>query len=81
MTIRTIEFVYHTNKYILDRSIWESIKKILLVIIETIIIVIICKYLPFVSNISYTHWIINAIMVFVVACIFTIFINYIFYRN
>ena len=81
MTIRTIEFVYHTNKYILDRSIWESIKKILLVIIETIIIVIICKYLPFVSNISYTHWIINAIMVFVVACIVTIGINYIFYRN
>ena len=33
------------------------------------------------SNISYTHWIINAIMVFVVACIVTIGINYIFYRN
>ena len=81
MTIRTIEFVYHTNKYILERSIWESAKKILLVIIETLIIVLICRYLPFVSNISYMNWIINAIMVLIVACIVTIGINYIFYRN
>ena len=28
MTIRTLEFVYHTNKYILNRSIIESINKI-----------------------------------------------------
>ena len=81
MTIRTIEFIYHTNKYILDRSIWESIKKIILVIVETLIIVFICRYLPFVENISYINWIINAIMVATVASIVTLSLNFIFFRN
>ena len=57
MTIRTIEFVYHTNKYILDRSIWESIKKILLLVIETLLVIFISKYLPLVENINYLNWI------------------------
>jgi len=38
MIIRTIEFIYHTNKYILKRNIFESIKKVFLIVIETIII-------------------------------------------
>ena len=50
MAIRTIEFVYHTNKYILERSVWESIKKILLVIVETLIIVFIWFYHSFTSK-------------------------------
>ena len=81
MTIRTIEFVYHTNKYILERSIWESVKKILLVILETLIIVFICKYLPYVDNINYINWIINAIMVGIVSCIVVLSLNLLFFRK
>ncbi len=81
MTIRTIEFVYHTNKYILDRSIWESAKKILLIIAETLIIVFICRYLPYVENINYINWIINAIMVATVASIVTLSLNFFFFKN
>ena len=81
MTIRTIEFIYHTNKYILERSIWESIKKILLVIIETIIIVFVCKYIPFVDNINYINWIINAFMVIMVASIITMLLNFILFKK
>ncbi len=81
MIIRTMEFVYHTNKYILERPIWESVKKILLVILETLVIIFICKYLPLVDNINYFNWIINAIMVGIVACIVTISLNLIFFRN
>ena len=81
MTIRTAEFVYHTNKYILDRSIWESIKKIILVIVETILIVFICRYLPYVDNTNYINWLINAIMVGLVASLVTFILNYIFYKN
>ncbi len=81
MTIRTIEFVYHTNKYILERSIWESVKKILLLVVETLIIVFICRYLPYVENVSYINWIINAIMVAITASIITLSLNFIFFKN
>ncbi len=81
MFIRTIEFVYHSNKYILNRNLLISVKKIILIIIETMLIVFISKYLPYLENINYLNWIINAIMVSVVACIFVIPINYIFYKN
>ena len=81
MTIRTAEFVYHTNKYILKRSIWESIKKILLVVVETVIIVLICNFLPFHENINYLNWIINALMVFSVATVVVLDLNYIFFRK
>lgn len=81
MTIRTIEFVYHTNKYILDRSIWESIKKILLLVIETLLVIFISKYLPLVENINYLNWIKNAIMVAISASIVTISMNYIFFKR
>lgn len=81
MTIRTVEFIYHTNKYILYRSTWESIKKILLLVIETLIIVFISKHLPFVENINYLNWIKNAIMVAISACIVTISMNYIFFKR
>ena len=81
MTIRTIEFLYHTNKYILNRSIWESCKKILLVILETLVIVFVSRYLPYFENISYFNWIINAMMVAVVAIIITCSLNFIFFRK
>ena len=81
MTIRTIEFVYHTNKYIIGRSIWESIKKILLVIIETIIIIIISKILPILNNTNYINLFINSIMVFLLAITVTCSMNVLFFRK
>ena len=81
MTIRTIEFVYHANKYILHRSIWESVKKILLVSIETVIIVAICNFLPYVENSNYLNWIINALMVAGVAIVIVIGLNFLFFRK
>lgn len=81
MTIRTVEFVYHTNKYILERSVWESVKKILLVIAETIIIVLVSQMLPFRDNNNYLSWGINALMVFSVACMVTFALNYMFFHK
>lgn len=81
MVIRTVEFVYHANKYILGRSIWKSLKKILLIIIETAIIVIVCNFLPFVENSSYLCWGINALMTIGVATAVTLWLNTIFFRN
>ena len=81
MTIRTIEFVYHSNKFILNRSIWKSIRKVFLIIIETIIIIFISRQLPYFENVSYLNWIINALMVFGISCTITLSINYIFFKN
>lgn len=81
MTIRTAEFVYHANKYILNRSIWESAKKILLVTAETIIVIIICNFLPFRDNNNYLDWVINALMVLVVTTTVTLGLNYIFFKK
>lgn len=82
MLIRTIEFVYHTNKYILKRNIIINIKKIIFVIIETIIIVLIVRFLPINFKFdSYINWIIYAIIVFIIASIITIGINFIVYKD
>ncbi len=81
MTIRTIEFIYHTNKYILSRSIWESFKKIIIVVINTLLIVVICNNLPFKENINYVNWIINALMVVSTACVISMTVNYLLFKK
>ena len=81
MSIRTIEFVYHANKYILDRSIFETIKKVLVIIFETLLIVFICKYLPYLDNINYFSWFINATITFCVASFITLLLNFVVFNN
>lgn len=81
MTLRTIEFLYQTNKFILNRKIIISVKKIIIVIIDTLLILIISRYLPFVDNINYFNWIKNAIMTVSISCCVTITINYILYKK
>ena len=81
MTIRTIEFVYHSNKYILKRNNLETIKKVFIVVIETILIVFIYKYLPSVKNDNYINWFINAFIAFVVSLLIVIITNALFFWN
>lgn len=81
MTIRTIEFMYHTNKYILRRNILVSIKKIVLIIIETILVICVCRFLPYKDNTSYINWLINAIMTGTVSIIIIFSINIIIYKK
>ena len=81
MTIRTCEFLYHTNKYILRRSMWISIRKILLIVVETIIIFFSSKFLPYLEFSNYINWVINACMVAVEAIFITLTLNYILYKN
>lgn len=81
MTIRTIEFIYHSNKYILKRSSWISLKKMILVIIETLLVILLSNYLPMIENISYVNWVVNSIMVVGLATIIVLLINFIFYKQ
>jgi len=81
MSIRTIEFVYHTSKYILKRTIFDSLKKIVLVVIETVVIVYLSKYLPLIESTSYVSWLYNALFVSFEAVIVVFITSIIFYKN
>jgi len=81
MFIRTVEFMYHTNKYILKRSILDSLKKIVIIIIEVILITGLVKYIPRIEIVSYFTWIIDAIIVFIITSFIVLFINMIVFKN
>lgn len=81
MTIRTIELIYHSNKYILKRSNTISIKNIFIILICSITIFIICNIIPLREYTDYVILIINAFIVFIMACIIVLIGDLIFYRK
>lgn len=81
MLIRTCEFIYHANKYILNRSIFISVTKVILALLETIVVVFISKNITMLENISYINWIINAIIIGLISSVVVLLINTIFYKN
>ena len=81
-TVRTIEFIYHTSKYILERSKWDTVKRIVLLIVEFILIVPVGMYICSKFQVtSYLNWIIMAIIVSIVVAIIVIIINIVVYRK
>lgn len=81
MSIRTFEFVYHTNKYILKRNIIKTLFKIGLLVIETILIFIISSYLLVLNNDTYINWFINSMIIFFVSSIIVLIVNIIVYKK
>ena len=81
MIIRTVEFMYHTNKYILQRKQSDSFFRVGLVAIQGIIIVLISKLLPTYEFTSYLVWAKFAIMIFALAIIVIIPSNFIIYKS
>lgn len=82
MAIRTIEFMYHSAKYILEREMKYSFIHLAITTIETIIIFIISNII--IKNTLFTNyfvWIKYAFMVVIVATIVTLIINCILYRK
>lgn len=81
MFIRTIEFMYHVSKYILNRSVWYTFKRLIVITIEIVIIAIIVNIIPFAEVTGYFEWIIQALIVFTISAIVVIAINLIIYRD
>ena len=81
MLVRTIEFIYHVNKYILKRNIFLTLKKVFVLVIETLIISFIYNYITVVEYSSYFNWIINALIIFAVAVFVVLVINGLFYHQ
>lgn len=81
MVIRTVEFMYHTNKYILNRKQWQSFARIGIIVVETVIVALLCRLIPSIEMVSYINWIKYAICVGVIALIVILPINLIVYRK
>ena len=69
MLYRTVELIVFSQKNVLFRKIRIAIKKVLLVIANTIIISIIYYNIPLHTFSSYMTWALNAIIVFVISSI------------
>ncbi|MDD7305563.1 MAG: polysaccharide biosynthesis C-terminal domain-containing protein [Peptoniphilaceae bacterium] len=81
MGIRTIEFIYHTNRYILYRSVLESFKKVSLLIIETALIMLLTSFIPLTVNNSYLYWVLKAVLVFILTSLIVLVINFLTYKK
>ena len=82
MTIRTIEFMYHTSKYILKRRQIENVKRIVVVMMEMLIIAPLGFYISnFIDVNSYINWMVLAIIIGVIALIGVGMINAIIYKK
>lgn len=81
MFIRTIEFMYHTSKYILNRSIWYTFKRLLIITIEVIVIVLISNLIPDITITNYITWGIQAIVIAIISSIVVITMNCIIYKE
>lgn len=81
MTLRTIELVYYSDKNVLHISVFNTIKKILLIFVETIIIFELFKIMPLFNFNNYIHFIANGFIVTIMSLIVVLIMNYIFYRK
>lgn len=81
MSIRTIEFMYHTSKYILDRSVWYTFKRLAVIAVEVIIVAIIVNLIPSINVTNYITWIVQAIIVAIISITVVISINSIVYKE
>ncbi len=82
-TIRMIEFIYHTSKYITHTPIINSLKKLLFSIVEIIIIVILSSkiVIPFANSQNYLQWIIYVVEILMLTGISIVLLNILANKN
>lgn len=81
MTVRTIEFNYHSSKYILERKVKKGAIKPTIALIESLIIYFIINNIKLVEVSNYISWFIYAIIVFIISSIVVIIINHLLYKK
>lgn len=81
MSIRTVEFVYHANRYILKRDIWASVGKIVVAIVATVVTVVIVHFINLSMPGGYMAWILDAMVVFVIALVVSFALFFICYKK
>lgn len=81
MLIRTVEFVYHTNKYILERKQSESTIRFGIIAIQLMVVALLSKLLPTYEFTNYLIWIKYACMVLILTLIVVLPINLFVYKK
>ncbi len=81
MFIRTIEFMYHTSRYILNRSALYTFKRLVVIAIEVILTTFIVKIIPSVNVTSYLTWVKQAIIVTFLSSTVVIAVNILVYKD
>ena len=81
MIIRTVEFIYHSAKYILKRNIINSYIKAIVSIFETLLIVFACQHFIKFEIMSYFTWFIYGILIFAIVSIIIILVHLILYKD
>lgn len=81
MLIRTIEFIYHASKKILQKSVIKPFMRVLITIVQIGFIVIIFRNKNVMEINSYIEWVIYASKVFLVSTIIISVSNLILYRK
>ena len=80
-TYRTIDYVIYLRKHILLRGADVFICRSIVNVVTIIIIIVICKLIPFVAPTNYLQWILKALPIFAITVIVTLLINFIFYKR
>ena len=81
MIIRTIEFILYTSKNMLGRSPMIAFRRFMVVAIQVIIVVILSRLIPDMSEISYIAWIIYAIEIVLLVSLVVLSTNLIIYKE
>lgn len=81
MAIRTIEFCYHSSKYVLDRNVIKGFIKPAIAIIETLVLYFILNNFNFIKINNYLTWFINALIILIISTIIICIVNYILYKD
>ena len=81
MCIRTIEFMYYSGKYILNRDVFYGFKRLVVIAVEVILITFCVEILPKGNVDGYFTWIIQAIEVCIVSTVVVVFVNSLVYKE
>lgn len=81
MSIRTIDFMYYTSKFILKRNFLYTFKRLIIIAIELLMLSIIFYFIPKIIITNYFEWIIQGIIVFAISSITVLGINYFIYKD
>jgi len=81
MSIRTIEFMYYSSKYILNRNVVYGFKRFIVVFLELALITVCVNLLPKYNIDGYFVWIIQAIEVSIVSTVIVVAINSVLYKD
>lgn len=80
MAFRTIEFMYHTSKYILNRSIWEALKRLIVIALEVGVVALILNIIPKIEIVSYQTWALYAVAVASISAVLVITTNCLIFK-